>query len=40
VHRDVFDPRSNPIAHLLVDTDAPKVVVGLLALAAVRAVYG
>ncbi len=40
LHKDVFDPRRSPLKHLLFDTDAPKFVVGLAALAVVRAVYG
>ncbi|MEM0271422.1 MAG: hypothetical protein QW514_02620 [Thermoprotei archaeon] len=40
VHRDKFDPRQNPVKHLVYDTDAPALVAGLVALAIVKAVYG
>jgi hypothetical protein len=40
VHRDRFDPRQNPIQHVLYDTSAPKVVAGLIGYAIVKMVYG
>jgi len=40
VHRDRFDPRQNPIQHLLCDTNAPKVVAGLIGYTIVKMVYG
>lgn len=40
IHRDRCDPRRSPLGHLLVDTEAPAILVGLAALAIVRAVYG
>lgn len=40
IHRDRVDPRRSVLGHLLADTQAPKLLVGLAALAVVRAVYG
>lgn len=40
IHRDRFDPRKSPLAHMVADTEAPTILLGLVALLAVRAVYG
>jgi hypothetical protein len=39
IHRDKFDPRLNPVQHLLFDTDFPRVALGLLAVLAVKSLF-